>query len=468
MKKLLLINFFLCAIALASFGQHSQSMYYMERLPQVTSMNPAFQPVSNFYLGLPGISNINLNVGNNTLDYQDIIFDSQQVGSKITFLHPDYDIDKFLGKLNENNDLFTEFSTNLFNVGVRAEESYFSFKIKMKADLQMSYPNDLAEIILKGNNDFKGKTAEFGNFSILSSNYLEYSLGYSQKISDEFTFGINVKYLNGLGLLRSKDFNLGLYTSEAGDSLALSSDIALQASAPVKVNRDSLDYVEDIESRDIKVSDLTANPGFAIDFGATYKPMDELLLSASVIDLGFINYGNFAHNYNIKGDYSFTGLDVSNEFGDNEDSETLSEIEDSLKEEVKMSYSEQSFMHFLGPKIYIGGRYYFNDRVDLGLLSRTQFYNGRVHQSFTLSANTRPIRGISLTASYSILNNSYNNLGLGLILRLGPFQFYTISDTFSAGLWPHKTKSFNLRFGLNFAFGNNPIGRILNNEPMIR
>jgi len=469
MKKLLLLNFFLFAIALTTIGQHSQSLYYMERLPQVTSMNPAIQPVSNFYLGFPVISNVNLNIGNNTLSFDDVIFESEEVGSKITFLHPSYNIDNFLNKLNDNNDIFTEFSTNIFNIGFRAGDSYFTLNVQEKSDIRMSYPKDLATILLKGNEDFKGKTAEFGNFSAFSSHYLEYSLGYSQEISDELTFGVNVKYLNGLGLLKSKDFDLGLYTSEEGDSLSLTSDISLQGSAPVTVNTDSSNYIEDIESRDIEVSDLTSNPGFAFDFGATYEVMDDLQLSASVVDLGFINYNNTsAHNYTIKGQYSFTGVDVSDEFGNEESTDPMENLEDSLKEEVKMEYSDQGFLHFLGPKIYVGARYYLHDRVDFGLLSRTQFYNGRMLQSFTLSANTRPIRGISLTASYSVLNNSYNNLGLGLILRLGPFQVYAMSDTFSAGLWPHKTQSFNMRFGLNFAFGNNPKKRILNNEPMIR
>jgi hypothetical protein len=471
MKKLLILNFFLLTTVLSAIGQHSQTLYYMERLPQVTTMNPAIQPVSNFYLGFPVVSNVNLNVGNNTFSYNDIIFESEEVGSKITFLHPSYNIDDFLGNMNENNDIFTELSTNIFNIGFRADDSYFTLKIQEKSDIRMSYPKDLAEIILKGNEDFKGETAQFGDFSVHSSHYLEYSLGYSQQVTDELTFGINAKYLNGLGLLKSEEFNLGMYTSQEGDSISLTSDVSLKGSSPFKVSTDSAGYIEDAELRELNVSDLTANPGFAIDFGATYELTDNLTLSASIVDLGFINYNNrFAHSYNINGQYSFTGIDVSDEIGENSDpdSDPLESLTDSLEDQIKMEYSEQGFLHFLGPKIYAGARYYVGDRLDFGLLSRTQFYDGRALQSFTLSANTRPFRGFSFTASYSILNNAYNNLGLGIILRLGPFQVYAMSDTFSAGLWPHKTQSFNMRVGLNFAFGNNPKKRLLENEPMIR
>lgn len=468
MKKYILTGIFVLSFIWVSYGQHSQTLYYMDRLPQITSMNPSFQPVSNFYLGLPAISNVNLNLGNNSLSYDDVIIEVPEFDSKVLFLNPMYDIDNFLNTLNEDNDLFTEFSTNLLSFGVRAGESYFSFSVQQKSDLRMSYPKDLATLILKGNNDYKGENLEFGSFSIASHHYLEYSLGYSRKIFDNLSFGLNLKYLNGLGLIQSKQFDLGLYTSEDGDSLSLTSDVVLQATAPVNVQTDSLNYVEDIEDRDISISDAFSNPGFAVDFGATYDIMENLQVSASVIDLGFISYNNFVHDYRIEGQYGFTGIDVSSEFNNEDNTDPMDGLEDSLKQSIQVDYSEQGFLHFLGPKIYLGGRYYVGERLDFGLLSRTHFYSGRVFQSFTLSANTRPIRGISFTASYSVLNNSYNNLGLGLILRLGPFQVYTMSDTFSAGLWPHKTQSFNFRFGLNFAFGNNPEKRIRKDVPMIR
>lgn len=470
MKKLLILYTFLFALTLTSFGQHSKTLYYMERLPQIHTMNPALQPTCNFYLGFPGISATNLNIGNNSLSYEDVIFKSSANDSLITFLHPTADVDDFIGNLKDRNTFFTEFSTNIFSFGFRAGDGYFSFGVMEKSELSLAYPKDLASLLLKGNSQFKGETIEFGNLSVASNNYLEYGLGYSHKVFDNLTIGIKAKYLHGLANIRSEEFNLSLFTNETGDSLSVETDIQLEANAPVQISTDNQGYIDDINERDIDFSDITANPGFAFDVGATYELRDKFTFSASVVDFGFINYKNFPHKYSLKGTYAFTGLDVSSELTEDdteEDSDPFDEVLDSLENSISAEYTEDQYFASLGPKIFLGGRYHLNDKVDFGVLSRTRFHDGRIQQSFTLSANTRPIRGISLTGSYSIINNSYNNVGMGLALRLGPFQVYTMSDMFSAGLWPQKTQSFNLRFGLNFVFGCNRERRILQKEPML-
>jgi hypothetical protein len=116
----------------------------------------------------------------------------------------------------------------------------------------------------------------------------------------------------------------------------------------------------------------------------------------------------------------------------------------------------------------IGAKYNLSPKVDVGFLSKTTFFGGRTSQSFSLSANTRPIQGVSFSASYSVMNRAYNNLGFGMGLRLGPLQFYTVTDVASLGLWPDNTKAVNLRLGLNFMIGNNRMKKILSDEPMIR
>ena len=75
------------------------------------------------------------------------------------------------------------------------------------------------------------------------------------------------------------------------------------------------------------------------------------------------------------------------------------------------------------------------------------------------------------SVSYTMSNNSYNNLGVGLSFRGGPFQFYLVSDhipvTFNklqfedngdetSFPFPTDLKRINIRFGLNFVFGCNP------------
>lgn len=457
---------FIAGISVSAIAQEVNTLYYMDRIPQMSLMNPARQPVCNFYLNLPGISDVNLNAGNNSLTYNDVIMESPVNDSLITFLHPDANVDDFLNTLKPRNSFFTQFSTTLLGFGFRDGERYFSFHAREKSELKFSYPKDLITFITKGNT--KGEALDFSNLNFSTNHYLEYSFGYRGKIDQDLSFGVRVKYLNGLVNFQTRESTLKLYTSEHADSLSLTSDIALQGTAPLEVATDSLGFVEEINTFDPKVNDLFKNPGFAIDFGARYQVMDDLELSASVTDLGFINYNNYGHRYTINGQFSYTGIDVSSEFREDKNSDPAGDLLDSLREATKLNYSQEGFLHFLGPQIFVGADYQLTDKVDFGFLSRTTFFGGEVNQSFTLSANTRPIPGISLSASYSVMNRAFNNLGIGIGTRLGPFQLYTVSDVVSAGLWPGHTKAFNLRFGLNFVFGCNRMQRILNDEPMIR
>lgn len=468
MKKLISL-FIILFTATIAYSQHSQTLYYMDRLPQITTMNPSSQPECNFYLFFPGVAGTSLNVGNNTLNYNDIIFENQELDSLVTFLHPTSNINDFLNKLEPQNDIFADISATIFGMGFRAGEGYFSFNVMHKSELRMSYPKDLATMALKGNEAFLGETANLGDFSLFSNNYLEFSLGYSRKIYDNLTVGLKAKYLSGLAFLESKDFNAGLYTSSNGDSLSLTTDILLQGTAPVTISTDSSGFIDNVEEPEtLGVNDAFQNPGFAIDIGGTYKLNDQFSFSAAIVDLGFINYKNYVHNYTVNGQFSFTGVDVSNQIGNESNSDPMEELADSLQESVKMEYSQENFLQFLGPKIFLGGRYFVGERLDFGFLSRTRFHAGDVHQSFTLSANTRPIRAVSLSLSYSVMNGAYNNIGAGVALRLLPFQFYVMTDNISMGMWPGKTRSFNVRFGMNFVLGCNKAKRIRNDTPMIR
>ena len=59
-------------LALADAGaQNSQVLYYMN-IPQNHFLNPAMRPSNSVYIGLPGISGINVNINNNFFNFSDI------------------------------------------------------------------------------------------------------------------------------------------------------------------------------------------------------------------------------------------------------------------------------------------------------------------------------------------------------------------------------------------------------------
>jgi len=101
----------------------------------------------------------------------------------------------------------------------------------------------------------------------------------------------------------------------------------------------------------------------------------------------------------------------------------------------------------------------------LGLLSQTRFEGPQAHQSVTLSGNLHFRNIFSTTLAYTAANRRFDNLGFGMALRGGPFQFFVLVDniplkysSFTSGeqtiRLPENMNTVNARLGLNLLFGN--------------
>jgi hypothetical protein len=134
------------------------------------------------------------------------------------------------------------------------------------------------------------------------------------------------------------------------------------------------------------------------------------------------------------------------------------EILDSLENAFSFTKSNKNYSTALPVKFYVAGEYFPLRYLSVGLLSLTQYYESSFYQQVMLSTNVRPWKMLMFSLSYSFLDNGFSSFGFGTSLRLGPTQFYFISDNipfrFSAGTpLPYKLEFFNMRFGFNFVFG---------------
>lgn len=455
-------------ISVVSLAQDSQTLYFMNRVPQSTFMNPAIQPKCNFFLGLPVVSSVQLGAGNNQLSLTDVIMKHPTNDSLITFLHPDavFNQSDFLGKLDKNNFFYQDFSTDLLSFGFRTGEMYFTFNISEKFYTAINYPKDLMEFALKGNEPFINQNINLNYLGVNSSFYREYGLGVSRNFGQNLSVGLRIKLLFGHANVYSDFDNNKLVMHSSEDSIYLDADATIYTSSPMVATYDengNLDgfnaptYIENSEQDSIIDLALAHNNrGFGIDLGVYYQPIDRLSLSLSIIDLGYIKWDvEDVTLVNLIGSYSFKGVDLGDDLDGTESDDPFQDAVDSLQNSFTTSGSSKSYKTYLGTKIYVGASYMVSKKFDVGFLSRSYILNGNLNQAFTLSANVRPLNGLSASLSYSIMNGSYNNIGFGLILGGAPFQLYVISDNASAALWGHKSTSFNMRFGLNFALGCN-------------
>jgi hypothetical protein len=456
----------LVIIGISLEAQINNSLYFMPGVPQSNRVNPANQPHCQFYIGLPLLSPVRVELSSSAVAYGDVIYPHPREDSLITFLHPLGNKQAFIDLLEPLNYVVSDMGTSLVSFGFHTEVGFFSMDITTRLDGNIYYPGDMARLILGGTEE--GETYQFDGAALDLSAFDEISVGWTGKILHNLQVGARGKMLFGVGNLSTKRSELELTTSE--DVWNIRSDMMFNASLPfAEVQYDEEGNFEDIILKE-DIEDFNPwklpkymfngkNLGMGIDIGVNYRPMHELLVSASVMDIGFIKWKDEVHEVTYNTAFDYLGLEL-NPF-DIPDGVTLGEHLDSLVNETVDSIS--SFLVFtpgnfyskrLNTKLYIGASYNVTPKISFGLLSRTDFLKDKVSQQFTASANLTTGRAVNFTMSYSYMNAYFKNIGAGVSFNLGPVNMYLLSDNaLNVLFWPQEVKSVNLWFGMNLVFG---------------
>jgi hypothetical protein len=256
-------------------------------------------------------------------------------------------------------------------------------------------------------------------------------------------------------------------------SHTIDADMSVNISGPVNVTLKSDNTIDSISFNEIDNKDIpglllnSSNMGLGIDIGAVYEISNKLMVSASLIDFGYIKWKSDLTNLNAKSEFKFSGFnieDVAN--GTKTFDELATEMGDSLKNSFKISQLHTDFNTFLPAGINIGASYNLTKSISVGILSHSLITAGQFRESVTLSANANLGNALSTSFSYTAANHSYGNLGIGLAFRLGILQFYTIADKIpimynriiiddpQSILLPNSWNTLNFRIGMNLDFGN--------------
>ena len=84
MKKLIFIIIVSIVLFFSAFkakAQQVNTLYFIENAPVRHYLNPAFQPMSNFYLGFPVLGYSQFGVGNNSLTFYSLLQNKDQLYS---------------------------------------------------------------------------------------------------------------------------------------------------------------------------------------------------------------------------------------------------------------------------------------------------------------------------------------------------------------------------------------------------
>jgi len=452
-------------------AQQSQAEYFI-KFPQASYSNPAFRPLMDVYICLPGLSGIYANTNNNIVSLSQLFQQKPGTDSVITILHPEYDREELLNNLGKNDYLMADAGVQLLGVGFSIEDEWFvDFSISEKAIVSAYLPKELITLLIKGNQDFVGSTLDMSGMGFQAIQYLESSVGISKSINSKLRLGGRLKFLmGGAGATLSGD-QFDLRVNE-DFSHTLTTDLNLSLSGPVTVTVDDEGFIEDIKvDENINPYDMLFNihnSGFAFDLGAEYRLLDNLSLSASIVDVGFIGWNHRTFIMEASNYFAFDGFDLTDVIeGDMTLDEMMTIYSDSLKNSFTFNNSEESFKTWLPSKIFLGVSYRPVNFLELGMMGRTTLSQGHVNQSFSISASLHSSDILSTSLVYTMANRSYNNIGFGLSLRLGPLQLYTILDQIPVNwtritlpgetrpiIIPERLDYMNVRVGINLVFGN--------------
>ncbi|MGQ1910794.1 DUF5723 family protein [Marinifilum sp. RC60d5] len=448
---------FLCSSATSQ--KLNNTLYLMQNVPQSNQLNPAIRPECKVFVGFPALSSIYFNYSNSSFAYKDVITDGTGIQSDSLVV----DVNSFHDALKTTNFVSQQTELTLFALGIKAKDYYFTLDIIEKEDSRFSFDKEMISFLKNGNYNYRGKTSNWGGLGVDASYYHEIALGVSKKVNDKWTVGVKGKMLFGVANMHMEDSDMSVFTSASGDQIILNSQHRLRASVPInQISYDSDGYVDDINfNSDDYDADFflnTQNKGFAIDLGMTYQMDEKTILYASILDMGAINWKSDGYEFVQDGQFTYDGTDWSQSGNSNDPNyeeieDVFEDLSDDIADEFRVSDLSGSYSVALPTKIYLGGTHQISEKVNLGALTRTEIFNGKVQSSLSLSANARFFKNLSTSLSYTATNNSYNNIGFGLAAKAGPVQFYAISDNIMAAFKPNSAQVANFRFGINFLFG---------------
>jgi hypothetical protein len=447
MRKCLAILFLLPVFTNPAIGQQDNILFFMQGLPQSNIVNPAVQSSCKWFIGVPILSSVHFNYSNTAFTYNQLL--------SVHPLHDTTEINlKYIADHAHRMDMISsEFHLNWISLGYLYKNYYFTFNISEKIDVSVFWPKELVQLIWKGNIPFIGKTAHASGTRANADYYREYAFGVSKVINNKLTLGAKAKLLFGKADVYTSKSASGLYTSSPEWNLHLNSNVTVKESLPVTIETDANGKISSITVNEINPVKFLLNPqnkGFAFDFGYIYKYDDKTTLSGSLLDLGLIRWKSDAAILTENGQFVWQGTGLNSNFNS---ANYASQLYDSITNAFNLSSKPGFYFSYLAPKIYIGGTYALNKKVDFGVLNRNEIFWNKMHSSLTVSANTYFYKFLTASAGWSYINHSVNNIGIGLGLKAPNFIFHIISDN-ALGFFDYKnTRNINLRFGFNFVFG---------------
>lgn len=446
-KRVFWIIVFLAGVVSQSFSQ-DKTLWFMDVHPLCNQQNPAVSFNRTVVILSPGV---NFSVSNSALTFNTMFNKGTGMQDSLLF----WDFDSMDKKLKNINFIQTEATLNLLYAGLKMRNGlYAGFSVSKKGLGYISFPGSFTELRY-GNADLEKnspRTIWLSNYSFNGMIYNELSFGLSKDLTDRFSWGVHLKFLQGKTALKTSRFNASIETANDFSRSKLKTNIKMMVSSHVlsensgKFSFDATDFSSQFTWPNFTL----LNPGMGFDAGFQYRFSERLKFAGSMTDLGFIVWGKNPQQVYSKGEYNFDGLYFSAKNIEDFDVEDyFKAYTDTLRSVFSPLMNDKPFVTGLRTKIYLSAEWQKTRKLTYTGLFKTTVFKNKVMPETTLGVVYEPFRHLLCSVNWSFSNFSFYNFGAGLVYTSKRIQFYAATDNINA-INILNSRGFNLAFGINW------------------
>lgn len=344
-------------------GQNKQLLYDFTEIPQALMLNPGMETSYQWYAGVPGLSGLSFQAATSGVTIHDIFAaDGIDINDKIR--------DRAVYGMQITDELSGTYQIELLSGGFRGRSkprNFYSFGIYNEGDAIGYWPKDLAILGYDGNAGQLGRRFNLGHLKTRGEILNVFHFGVNHQVDEKLTIGARAKIYSGM-LNFSSTNNSGYFVTTEGQNNLLANTI----SADVAFRTSGLNEIIDILDDDLtdngpafkklatKRGFLGGSLGLGVDLGFSYNLQEQLVLTGSLLDLGFIYQTADIRNFTLKGDATVEGVQIIlPDALANPDADFWLDLVNEVKAEVPYIENNESYITFRPTKLYASLRYNF-------------------------------------------------------------------------------------------------------------
>lgn len=453
MKNIVLVA--LLAVSSWAGAQTAKSAYFLDGTYYNHLLNPAMDAERGFFSLLTGNMSVatkgNVGLANFIYPYGN--------DKLTTFLSGTVSPEQFLGGLPSEVRLGTDFNETLLAGGFRMFGGYTTFGVTMHSAISMLLPKGFFEFAKMG---FANSSYRFSGLGVNTMNYAATTVGHSREIIDGLRVGVNVKYLVGLAYVNASIEKLNVELS--GERWMAESQAQINAAllTEARMETDDKGVLNGVEMEPFSPS----ASGLGLDLGVVYDMKNivpGLTLSASVVDIGRINWQYMMQAYTKDSKVEFDGFQEinPNDFAGSTADELAQLVEDASQMIALGSSGMTEASTKLNTTMYLGAEYAmpFYNPLSVAVLYGKRFseVDHYAMSEFRGYINVAPLKW--LEASFNVGHTTYGTC-VGWLVNFHPrgLNFFVGSDCMVGKVNPQyiPINNFNshITVGINKSFGS--------------